>query len=109
MYTVTKRIEVSGAHRLNLDYESPCSNLHGHNWIIDVTLQSVTLNQNGMIADFSEIKKIVMELDHADLNEVLKGINPTAENIARWLCDRIPQCVRVDVQETEGNVAIYER
>ena len=34
---------------------------------------------------------------------------PTAENIAKWLCHRIPHCIRVSVQETEGNVATYEK
>lgn len=109
MYTVTKRIEVSGAHHLKLDYNSPCSNLHGHNWIIDVTLKAENLNQNGMILDFTEIKKIVMKFDHAVINDVLPHVNPTAENMAKWLCDKIPYCVKVSVQETEGNVATYER
>lgn len=108
MYTVTKRIEVSGAHKLNLPYQSKCKNLHGHNWIIFVTCESETLNNSGMVVDFVEIKEIVMELDHNNINEVLKGINPTAENIARWICEQVPHCVKVEVQESEGNVAIYE-
>lgn len=108
MYTVTKRIEVSGAHKLNLPYQSKCKNLHGHNWIIFVTCESETLNDAGMVVDFVEIKDIVMELDHNNINEVLKGINPTAENIARWICEQVPHCVKVEVQESEGNVAIYE-
>ena len=108
MYIVKKRMEVSGAHHLVLDYDSKCRNVHGHNWIIEVTLKSETLNKNGMIMDFTKIKEIVNKLDHADLNEVLKVINPTAENIACWLCKQIPYCVRVSVQETEGNEAIYE-
>lgn len=108
MYTVTKRIEVSGAHKLSLPYQSKCKNLHGHNWIIFVTCESETLNDAGMVVDFVEIKDIVMELDHNNINEVLKGINPTAENIARWICEQVPHCVKVEVQESEGNVAIYE-
>ena len=108
MYTVTKRIEISGAHKLNLPYQSKCKNLHGHNWIIFVTCESETLNDSGMVVDFVEIKDIVMELDHNNINEVLKGINPTAENIARWICEQVPNCVKVEVQESEGNVAIYE-
>ena len=44
MYTITKRMEVSGAHFLHLDYESKCSHLHGHNWIITVTCQRETLD-----------------------------------------------------------------
>ena len=35
--------------------------------------------------------------------------NPTAENIARWCCDQITNCYRVDVQETTGNIATYEK
>lgn len=108
MYTVTKKVEISGAHNLALDYESKCRNLHGHNWIIYVTLQSETLDKNGMVCDFMYIKKIVDQLDHAYINEVLPELNPTAENIAKWICDNIPKCVKVSVQESEGNVATYE-
>ena len=108
MYTVIKRLEVSGAHFLNLPYESKCKNLHGHNWIIFVTCRRERLNENGMVVDFVKIKEIVKCLDHVNINEILNGINPTAENIARWLCEKIPYCVRVEIQESEGNIAIYE-
>ena len=37
MYYVSKRLEVSAAHRLSLSYESKCASLHGHNWIITLT------------------------------------------------------------------------
>lgn len=109
MYYITKRIEISSAHSLTLDYPSKCSNLHGHNWIITVHCRARELNANGMVTDFSVIKERVADsLDHRNLNEVL-DFNPTAENIARWLCDNIPNAYRVDVQESMGNVASYER
>lgn len=108
MYTVTKRIEVSGSHQLELPYDSKCKNLHGHNWIINVTLQSEKLDDNGMVLDFTKIKEIVNRLDHAHINDIVP-FNPTAENMAKWLCDKIPYCVKVSVQETEGNVATYEK
>lgn len=108
MYTVTKRLEISAAHQLSLNYESKCKNLHGHNWIIYVTCQSETLDANGMVVDFKHIKNIVFNaLDHQYLNDVLQ-CNPTAENIARWICEKVPHCIKVSVQESEGNVAVYE-
>ncbi len=107
MYRVTKRIEISASHRLQLSYPSKCTNIHGHNWIITVTCQSDELNADGMVEDFTAIKeRVTSQLDHANLNDILP-FNPTAENIARWICDQIPTCVRVDVQESEGNVASY--
>ena len=106
MYYIKKVLEVSSAHKLCLDYSSKCSNVHGHNWIITVECCSKELNQNGMVIDFSTIKEVVMKLDHNYLNEFIP-INPTAENIAKFICDEIPQAYRVTVQESIGNVAIY--
>ena len=110
MYRVCKRLEIAGAHRLELDYESKCSNLHGHNWIIHIYMQSEELNQNGMVEDFTVIKeKIHGVLDHKYINDVVK-VNPTAENIARWIADTLGEkCYKVTVQESEGNTAEYER
>lgn len=107
MYYVTKRLEISASHSLTLDYDSKCTSLHGHNWIITVHCRANELNSNGMVADFTDIKETVMgKLDHANLNEVVP-FNPTAENIARWICENVPNCYRVDVQESEGNTASY--
>ena len=110
MYKIRKRLEISGAHSLKLDYESKCSNFHGHNWIIDIYLQSASLDRNGMVMDFTHIKKKIQErLDHKDLNNIFE-FNPTAENIARWICDELGEkCYKVTVQESEGNIAKYER
>ena len=86
MYYVSKRLEVSAAHRLSLSYESKCASLHGHNWIITVHCRAKELNADGMMLPF----------------------NPTAENLARWVVDSIPTCYRAEVQESEGNIAAYE-
>lgn len=109
MYYVTKRLEIAGSHSLSLDYESKCSRIHGHNWIITIHCRARQLDHNGMVADFSKIKALIMgRLDHAHLNDVLP-FNPTAENIARWIADQVPRCYRVEVQESEGNIAAYEK
>lgn len=110
MYYVSKRMEIAGAHNLKLDYESKCKNLHGHNWIVIVYCKSETLNQNGMVIDFKHIKnKISDKLDHQYLNDIV-DFNPTAENMAKFICDEIGDiCYKVSVQESEGNIAIYEK
>ena len=108
MYYITKRMEIAGAHRLNLPYESKCANLHGHNWIITIHCKSDKLTDYGMVVDFTHVKRMIHDrLDHQCLNDIL-DFNPTAENMAKWICDQIPTCWKVDVQESEGNVATYE-
>ncbi len=102
-------MEVSAAHALKLSYPSKCERLHGHNWIITVYCRAERLNADGMVTDFSHIKDTVMgTLDHQNLNDVL-SCNPTAENIARWICERVENCYKVEVCESEGNTAVYEK
>ena len=108
MYYISKKMEIAGAHRLVLPYESKCKNLHGHNWLVEVFCKSEQLNENGMVEDFTLIKKRIHDaLDHKCLNDIL-SFNPTAENIARWVCEQIPTCYKVSIQESNGNIAIYE-
>ena len=109
MYYVRKTIEVSGAHRLELPYESKCTQLHGHNWLITVHCRCRELNAEGMVVDFTHVKTLLRNtLDHRCLNDIF-DFNPTAEKIARWVCDQIPNCYRVDIQESANNSASYER
>ena len=118
MYTVIKRMEISASHSLKLSYRSKCENLHGHNWIITVYCRSEVLNEDGMVVDFTHIKETVMgRLDHRNLNEVV-SFNPTAENIAyniwkdinKYLktTNKDANCCKVQVQESEGNIACFE-
>jgi 6-pyruvoyltetrahydropterin/6-carboxytetrahydropterin synthase len=109
MYYISKEMEIASAHQLTLDYESKCKNLHGHNWLVTVFCKSKILNQNGMVVDFKHIKNMISDkLDHAYLNDVV-DFNPTAENMARWICENVPNCYKVSVQESRGNIAIYEK
>ena len=120
MYKIHTRITIEGAHKLNLNYESACCNLHGHRWQVDIYIVSEVLNDNGMVIDFTSIKKCIKDkLDHKVLNEVepFNEINPTAENLAQVISDWVqdicnnegnkPFCYRVDVWETENNQASW--
>jgi 6-pyruvoyltetrahydropterin/6-carboxytetrahydropterin synthase len=113
--------KVDAGHFLKLTYPSKCTNQHGHCWKIKVYLASQKLNENGMIIDFTAIKKVVNEFDHVNLNklDMFKSLNPTAENMAVVLSREIqnaldlemnrPLCYRIDVWETEHNMVTWER
>ena len=108
MYYISKRMEIAASHQLNLSYPSACENLHGHNWIIVVFCKGESLNQDGMLIDFVDIKKNIHGiLDHAYINDIV-DFNPTAENLAKWIVDRIDNCYKASVEESESNIAIYE-
>jgi len=82
---VSRTFNFSAAHSLP-DYDGDCSQLHGHNYkvIITVSLPANLLNETGMVVDFKDMKnlgdKVIHIFDHKNLNDIIK--NPTAENIA---------------------------
>ena len=119
MYRVKKRMEISAAHKLSLPYPSRCAEMHGHNWVVEVTMEADGLDENGMVMDFTTIKRRVHDvLDHSLLNDMMV-LQPTAENIAKWIYDQLTdketyikqglQVTEVMVRESEGNTAWYTR
>ncbi len=107
MYRVTREIDFCYGHRL-LNYDGKCRWLHGHNGRAVIAIENDSLDDCGMVLDFSEIKNVVSQwiddtLDHRmilcrddpavpvlrELGEPLHLIdaNPTAENIARLIYD----------------------
>lgn len=111
MYTVIKTLTISAAHFLPR-HEGKCKRLHGHNWKVTAHCRSPELNANGMVVDFGRIKRTCETLDHRNINDVFEAQQfdypPTAEVIAKYLCDMIPFCFKVEVEENDGSVAIYE-
>ena len=96
------------AHRLRLSYPSKCTNLHGHNAIVTIYCKAEALNADGMVVDFTQVKETVLGLlDHKFVNDEV-DFNPTAENLCRWLCEKIPNCYKVSFEESENNWASYE-
>jgi 6-pyruvoyltetrahydropterin/6-carboxytetrahydropterin synthase len=131
MYSVTKRIEFCYGHRL-LDYDGICKHPHGHNAMAEVEVRTDTLDTRNMVADFSDIKRVVKgwidsELDHKmvlrrddplvpplqALGEpvFLVDTNPTVELVARLIYARAQEAgfdvVRVTVWETPSSFATY--
>ena len=109
MFRVKKTMELSASHRISFAGGTQVEPLHGHNWKITVYCVAEELDADGMVVDFCDIeKRICGYLDHGDLNALLP-FNPTTENLARWICEQIPQCYKVEVEESPGNEASYEK
>jgi 6-pyruvoyltetrahydropterin/6-carboxytetrahydropterin synthase len=115
MFEVKITRDFAAAHRVE-DYPGNCERLHGHNWKVEVISRSSELDGLGMVMDFRKLKeltdKVLERLDHEYLNEVepFTHLNPTAENIARYIFDEVSKGApvhRVNVFETETSVASY--
>jgi 6-pyruvoyltetrahydropterin/6-carboxytetrahydropterin synthase len=116
MYRIFKEFHFSASHQLSgLPDGHPCARLHGHNYVVEVELQSETLNQVGFVRDYLELaafKSYVDDnLDHRHLNDVLGDDQVTAELLARhffdWCKQRWPEVSAVRVKETPKTTAEY--
>jgi 6-pyruvoyltetrahydropterin/6-carboxytetrahydropterin synthase len=118
MYSVKVEAGFSSAHNLR-DYKGKCEELHGHNWKVEAVAQGDKLNKAGMVLDFKYLKmklNIILErLDHRYLNNIpyFKKVNPTSENIAKYVYDclksEVARLRSVTVWESENSSATYER
>lgn len=131
MYTISREFTFCYGHRL-LDYNGKCAHLHGHNAKVLITLESEQLDSQGMVLDFSELKRTVggwieKNIDHKmvlrkddPMVPVLRNqqeplflmeTSPTAENLARLLFDYVRSLgfpvMEVRFWETEKCVASY--
>ncbi|GHT47462.1 6-carboxy-5,6,7,8-tetrahydropterin synthase [Endomicrobiia bacterium] len=108
-YKLSVAKSFSSAHRLR-EYKGKCENLHGHNWKVKITFCGTELNSQGMLIDFSDIKKhlgkIISYLDHKFLNEIapFDKINPTAENIASFILEQLKLVETKDAKAFEVEV-----
>lgn len=107
----------AAAHFLN-NYEGPCENMHGHNYKVETYVRGENLDPKiEFLVDFkvikTELKAIFKTLDHTVLNEVM-SVNPTAENIAKYIYSELKkqlpdtvQVYKVVVWETPNCAAAY--
>ncbi|OGX45931.1 MAG: 6-carboxytetrahydropterin synthase QueD [Omnitrophica WOR_2 bacterium RIFCSPLOWO2_12_FULL_51_8] len=117
MYSVKVEADFSSAHNLR-GYKGKCEGLHGHNWKVEVAAGGAKLDRAGILVDFKLLKNkldlVLEELDHQYLNHLpyFKKNNPTSENIARYVYDKIKgqglKVKSVTVWESENSAATYE-
>ena len=113
---LTKSFDFEAAHWLPTFPEGhKCRRLHGHSFRIDVIVAGDVPPEQGYLVDFGQLKAAIapveLQLDHYLLNEIPGLENPTAENLARWIWDRLApelpllHCVRV--RETCSSACDY--
>ena len=113
---IYKRFTFEAAHRLpNVPKGHKCERLHGHSFHVDVVAEGPVSEETGYLIDFGEIKKAIAPiedaLDHRCLNEIDGLENPTAEQLSRWIWDRISQDIsclfEIRVKETCTSECVY--
>ncbi len=120
MYEVDIERSFSAAHCLR-GYQGNCSNLHGHNWTVQVYVRAEKLDEVGISVDFRKLKdeteQLLDEFDHTNISELkyFKDSNPTSELIAKVIFDKMSEKLndnrvkvhRVRVCESPGSGATY--
>ncbi|MGA3265230.1 MAG: 6-carboxytetrahydropterin synthase QueD [Verrucomicrobiota bacterium] len=111
-----KTFQFEAAHLLpRLPKSHKCRRLHGHSFKVDIVVAGECDPRLGWLMDYAEIaaafKPIWEKLDHRYLNEVPGLENPTSEQVAVWIWDRLkprlPLLTEVDVAETCTARAVY--
>jgi len=112
MYELMVESKFSAAHQLR-GYKGKCEKLHGHNWRVTMAVTAERLDEQGIAIDFHDLKKFLREvldqLEHTCLNEIFPftQINPTSENVAKWIYDNMAKKVNDDNIEV-ASVTVWE-
>jgi 6-pyruvoyltetrahydropterin/6-carboxytetrahydropterin synthase len=120
MFTLTKEFRFEAAHKLP-SHDGKCARLHGHSWKMRVVLAGDRLvtegPKKGMLKDFGDVSagvKPLLEqcLDHHYLNDTTGLEDPTSEELARWVFNKlspvVPEMVAVEIDETCTSSCRYE-
>ncbi len=110
-YELTVKAHFDAAHRL-YDYPGECRELHGHTWDVEVSVAAASLDDIGIVYDFKRLKadlaSVVGDYDHVLINDIepFDSTSPTAENLARVICERLQDVVDPRVKVTQ--VVVWE-
>lgn len=111
-----KSFQFEAAHSLpRLPADHKCYRLHGHSFSVTLYVSGECDAQLGWLIDYADISRsyepIWKQLDHHFLNEIAGLENPTSENIARWIWDRLkpelPLLTAVEIAETCNASCVY--
>ena len=106
---IFKEFRIEASHRLpRVPAEHKCARLHGHSFRIGVHVEGPVDPVQGWVLDFADLKRAFAPLhealDHRYLNEVPGLENPTSEQLAMWIWQRLkpalPGLSRITVRET---------
>jgi len=113
---IFKIFTIEAAHLLpSVPDGHKCRRLHGHSFRIEVRVRGAVDPQAGWVQDFADVgqafKPLFDQLDHHYLNDIEGLDNPTSENLARWIWERLkprlPLLAEVIVRETCTAGCIY--
>jgi len=113
MFEVTIEETFAAGHALR-NYKGKCENVHGHNYRCQVTLQGSQLDETGLLVDFVELKRVVHgvldRMDHQWLNDFppFDVLNPSAENMARYIYDEVNSLLPPREGVRVGAVRLWE-
>ncbi len=126
----TRRIEFDAAHRV-MEHESKCKHLHGHRYVIEASFSASSLDSLGRVVDFGVVRErlgkwVDDNWDHTtilfdkdkELGEAINSItkqriyylpyNPTAENMAAYLLEKVCPLLFADMEITCVNIRLWE-
>jgi|Deesub1362B_J571_1020462.scaffolds.fasta_scaffold00630_20 6-pyruvoyltetrahydropterin/6-carboxytetrahydropterin synthase len=101
MFRLRIESEFSAAHKLT-GYKGKCSELHGHQWKVEIFVTGENLDKIGILIDFKILKEkleeIIRKFDHSYLNDFKEIGNPTSENISRHIFKnlKLPESIRLE-------------
>lgn len=129
MFDLTRRLEFSAAHRLwsdalsdeqNRELYGPCARLHGHNYVLEVTVRGPVDAATGMVMDLNRLaelldRQVFADVDHRNLEADvpwLAGTITTAENVSVAIWQRLAPGLggslhRVRLYESAANIVDY--